>query len=466
MRVHSEPRAGKKRRRALAFRRHIRYAVTVRLTVDQLNRVSDRLFGAPTPVDVSIAASESTSGPPPEPTIESAIEGVIVSSPIVFDTGPSIAGWSRLSTFMKCPYLFARRYVHRMDPLRLAACSPYKSKLFDDARSLGTTGHTGLAHWLAIHAIKEGGGIIAADELHTDASAIAEPEDAMQIVGRRLGVSEAGLNAIIATFRNYTRVNSKPVGRPIAVESMIIAVVGWKHSDSESADQIEAAHRDAPVNAQPGAFGFWVVRDFELSVDSNILTALDGSPVFCARVQNAPPMYSGAANPREGQRIVLTRRLDATYCTATWRQLDFRFERGLSGIAEDLIRHGLTVDIDDHKFSAMPYGPSRLEHYEQDGQFACARVMGAQVYRRAYARTMLNSIHRLAPYTHGRDPLPPTGFDAQIAWQIMRWEQAIAAEYSVADARYWRRDQREANCKTEMGKCDLYWHCRDDWKRA
>ena len=372
------------------------------------------------------------------------------------DTGPSIAGWSRLSTFMKCPYLFGRRYRQSLDPLRLAAVSPRRSglKTWDDARALGTTGHAGMAHWLARIGAEQGG-IIAADAFYDDASLIAPPEDAIEVTGRKMGLSKPGIDGILATFRNYVRTNGgKPPGRPIAVESMVIAVVGWRGRDRDRMER--AITEDGPI----GEYGFWVVRHFDKRADW--LQALDGQWVRVARLTNLPKMRDGGDNPREGQPIFLTRRLDATFCTSTLAHLRFDGTR-VDAISSQLAALGLKVDIDDHKFSAMPFGPSRVEHYEQDGQFACARVMGHQVYGSAFDKVMLNSIHRVAGYEHGRAEMIPTGFDCQLAWQIERWEEAIAFEEAVSDVAYWRRDQREANCKTEMGRCDLYWHCRDDW---
>lgn len=386
------------------------------------------------------------------------------------ETGPSPAGWSRLSTYMKCPYLFGRRYFAPIPWEQLRALAPRRITGLepDSATSLGTTGHAGMAHWLA-HAAAAQGGCVAADQWVDSAtvagrnpgqSALADPLSAIEDAGQREGVSRKGIDSVIAAFRSYIRENPEPRGRVLAVESLILAVVGEKRrADGTGHD-----------------FGLWVVKTLGREWDT-WLESIDGQPVKVRRLEGLPRRLDGSPNPYEGRRVIITRRLDATLADrpvplgaleavtsqaqnprggidlTRWQQLTGAF----------LHRIGVRVDVDDHKFSALPFSSAKIEHYEMDGQFSLAREMSRQLYGDAFSETWLNAIHRVGPYTHGRAVMPVTSMDRQLAWQVLQWEEDIGQQLRVPDIAYWKKHMRETNCKSGEGwRCDLYWHCRDE----
>lgn len=370
----------------------------------------------------------------------------------VFDTGASPFGWSKQSSFMTCPYLYGRRHVEPLSKEELASTAPrWANSGMDKATSLGSTGHAAMASQLAIWGARQGG-VVAADELIDDEKQIAPPLEAIEVVAKKEGVSVAGRDSIIAAFKSWLQENPQPAGRVVSVESSIEAVVGLKETDAGFTD-----------------FGLWVVKSLKSTRPDGYLVAIDDRLVKPKIMTGMPKIRYGSAeqigkpNPLEGTRIIATRRMDASVgseglsrlITSVSSQAEF-----MQRIRDSQGRLGF-VDIEDHKFSKLPFGPAKVKHYEMDAQFQWCRTMGQQVYGRAFGKTMLNAIHRMEPYTHGRAEMPPLATDSQCASQIVMWRRQIAMAFSTADVKFWPRNLKENVCRNDFGDCELYYHCRN-----
>lgn len=385
------------------------------------------------------------------------VDGVVMRGEVkggkVFDTGPSPAGWSSQSSFMTCPYLYGRRKVKALSREEMAVTAPrWAFNGMDKATSLGSTGHAAMASQLAIWGARQGG-VVAADELIEDEKDIAPPLEALDVVARKEGISKAGRDSIIAAFKSWLSENPQPSGRVVTVESSIEAVIGNKENDK----------------GQYRNFGMWVVESLESTREDGYLVALDGRLIKPLLLKGLPPIAYGPEedigkpNPLEGSRIIATRRLD---CSVGSEGLS-RLIQSVSSQSEFMQRirdsEGKcgVVDIEDHKFSKLPFGPAKVKHYEMDGQFQWCRIMGRQIFGKSFGRTTLNAIHRMEPFTHGRAEMPPLSTDNRAAFQVLAWKRQAAMAMSISDVDHWPRNLKENVCRNDFGDCELYYHCRD-----
>lgn len=309
-------------------------------------------------------------------------------SGLLLDTGPSPQGWSYYGDAMRCLHLFALK----------RAGLPENS----DPLIRGTMGHVTQGHlnirWML-------------QQQKRDPDLYLEPEAALREWCCRHPEGAPFHDRMIEVFRRYLAANPAPRARILAVEVLVIGILG----------------------AVDGQWGLWVIAGGEQEPD-RWASWHEGMPcpLNLAGRPIVPTPLSMPGHPRHGFSILMTRRLD---------------------LIEEVA--GGRVDIVDHKHSAAEVGQARIRKYALDGQFAAARCFGEQLYPGRFNAAVINLIGTEAPYKVIKAPLKPTPHrDGLFAGQIYRMAHVIAQlQRDEPDPHRWPMAQHELVCSGRYGDC-------------
>jgi hypothetical protein len=293
---------------------------------------------------------------------------------LLIDAGRSEFGWSRIGQFTKCPQLYAYQQIIGLDLIPASALTR------------GSMGHILQAHLHAIWGAQQGG-VWVDDKFVTDPDIIMEPIEAVHAWCDENGGHEY-IDRMVDTYQHYLETHPEPPGKIVAVEFPISGVIGT-------------------VN---GKWGLWAEQDG---------VEIEPSPLNCP------------GNPRHGQPIRLTRRLDM--------------------VVQDRMGR---VFIWDHKHQARVSPGRSVDAYAIDGGFAAFRILGRQIYP-TFCGLTLNLIQTQAPWKVARPTVPPTPHrDNHFAELLWHAEHHLASlEISQPDPWRWPKAQHETACYGRYGPC-------------
>jgi hypothetical protein len=322
-----------------------------------------------------------------------------MSDPILIDTGRSPTGWSFFGPAFACDQKW---FIINVLQQQLIKADPL---------TMGSMGHTVLAHHYARAACGQGG-FMYEGEWVADPDHFLEPEAALREWVRRRereGVEAACfLGIILELYRRYLQREPYIYDRIIGVEMLTKLTLGHSHE---------------------GAFGLWI--------DKNLATpTLVDCPELPKPHPNVPSIYHGA-------RIEVTKRWDACL---QHRQDGKEY-------------------VWDHKVTAGGIGKSRAEQYAMDGQFAVNRIAGRQLLEN-YGGVVLNLVQRRDPWGVSRQFVPATPYrDEHLPRQIFKKVHALAdmLAHTVegrATQADWEMTQSELLCWHRYGKCGAFDRCR------
>jgi len=322
-----------------------------------------------------------------------------VTDPILIDTGRSTTGWSFWGPAFTCDRLWFLINVEQ------------KRFVNGEALTMGSMGHTILAHYYAQLACKQGGfeyeGAWVNDPDH-----FLPPFDAVREWARLRELEGTEATPFIHTtfelFRRYLQKEPFVSDSVVAVEHQAKLTLGYNHD---------------------GDFGLWI--------DKNLAEA---KLLDCPGLEEPVP---GVPGLQHGKPIEVTKRFDL------------------------VMRHsadGRTY-IWDHKVTGGSVSRKRSEQYAMDGQFAVNRILGEQLYD-DFGGVVLNLVLRRDPWTVSRQFVPATPWrDAQLARQVYSKAHSLANQLVNHKRQYvtegdWQMAQNELVCYHRYGKCGAFELCQ------
>ena len=322
-----------------------------------------------------------------------------MTTPMLIDTGRSTTGWSFWGPAFTCDRLWFIINVKQQQFMNA------------EALTMGSMGHTILAHYYAQLGCTQGGFEYEGEHV-TDPDYFLPPEEAVREWVRRRELEGVDAHPYIGTtldlFRRYLQKEPFVSDQVVAVEHQAKLTLGLNHE---------------------GVFGLWIDKNLS---EPRLLD--------CPGLEEPVPGVPGLQHDKP---IEVTKRFDL------------------------VMKHssdGRTY-IWDHKVTGGSVSKTRAEQYSMDGQFAVNRIMGQQLYE-DFGGVILNLVQRRSPWTVSRQHVPGTPWrDAQLARQIYSKAHSLANQLVNHKREYitegdWRMAQNEQVCYHRYGKCGAFELCQ------
>ena len=322
-----------------------------------------------------------------------------MTTPMLIDTGRSTTGWSFWGPAFTCDRLWFIINVKQQQFMNA------------EALTMGSMGHTILAHYYAQLGCTQGGFEYEGEHV-TDPDYFLPPEEAVREWVRRRELEGVDAHPYIGTtldlFRRYLQKEPFVSDQVVAVEHQAKLTLGLNHE---------------------GVFGLWIDKNLS---EPRLLD--------CPGLEEPVPGVPGLQHDKP---IEVTKRFDL------------------------VMKHssdGRTY-IWDHKVTGGSVSKTRAEQYSMDGQFAVNRIMGQQLYE-DFGGVILNLVQRRSPWTVSRQHVPGTPWrDAQLARQIYSKAHSLANQLVNHKREYitegdWRMAQNELVCYHRYGKCGTFELCQ------